>query len=68
MNVTEPRWFRYIKHSDVTVLEAAGWRVCELAGPYHHDAYSTIMEWTGPGEPPNGDSQQDAEDDRRPSQ
>ena len=46
------RWFRYVRWLDVDAYRASGWTTCPLETVPSHDAYSTLMEWSGLGEPP----------------
>lgn len=43
-------WLHYVRHIDVPVYEANGWRFASELGPTH-GAYSILMIWMGGGEP-----------------
>jgi hypothetical protein len=49
-------FFQYVRRSDVARYIAAGWVICQLGTPCHHDDYSVIMEWDQLGEPPAMDA------------
>ncbi len=46
-------FFKYVKRADVPRYLEAGWIVVQVGKPCHHDFYACILEWTGPGEPPD---------------
>ena len=48
--------FKYVKRADVRRYLDAGWIVCQVLRPCHHDDYAVIMEWDKGGEPPEMDS------------
>ena len=43
-------YFQYVRHSDVPIYEAAGWRFASDLGPTH-GAYACLMIWTGEAAP-----------------
>lgn len=59
MNVLEPRWFRYVRRGNVAAREAEGWKADDCLGPTHGH-WSVLMEWSGPGDPPNDDTTRNA--------
>ena len=42
---------RYVPHARVEAYLALGWVQERIAKPAHHDAYSQILTWPGPGIP-----------------
>ena len=45
------RHFRYVDHDDVPRYEKLGWVAHPSLRGTAHGIYSTLMEWTGEGEP-----------------
>ena len=62
--------FKYVKRADVRRYLDAGWIVCQVLRPCHHDDYAVIMEWSKPEPMPDmeagrpGSNVEGAGDDR----
>jgi hypothetical protein len=46
------QWFRYVRFAEVPQYEEEGWESLDGLTSCHHGHYSTLMRWTGTGEPP----------------
>ena len=49
-------WIQWFRHALVAEKLASGfWEVAAPVGTSHHDRYSQLLKWIGPGEPPGAD-------------
>ena len=55
-------FFKFVKTENVLRYLAAGWVVCQINKPTHHEAHGFIMEWDQLGEPPDMDERRASPD------